>query len=251
MRSYPPFATMSQSVQTGVVKDIFTTSHGRYDFLNHFLSLRRDVAWRRFTVEKMRFPRQGRFLDVATGTADLALEAARRHPLLRVVGIDFVEPMLGVGRKKVQASGMADRITLQAADALHLPFEDRSFDVTAVAFGMRNIPDKLAAVREMARVTVPGGQVMVLEMTFAPAGAFRAIYRFYLTRVLPRLAGLFARNAGAYAYLADSIQGFPSPPSFRELMISAGLADVVYYGLTFGTAYVHIGRVPLSGGASS
>jgi demethylmenaquinone methyltransferase / 2-methoxy-6-polyprenyl-1,4-benzoquinol methylase len=251
MRNYPPFATMSQAVQTGVVKEIFTTAHGRYDFLNHFLSLRRDVGWRRFAVEKMRFPAPGRFLDVATGTADLALEAALRHPLLQVTGVDFAEPMLRIGKKKVQAAGLSQRIALLAADALSLPFADRTFDVTAVAFGMRNIPDKRAALREMARVTVAGGQVMVLEMTFAPAGAFRALYRFYLTRVLPALGRLFAANAGAYSYLADSIQGFPAPQAFRDLMRSAGLTDVVYFGLTFGTAYVHIGRVPHYAGASA
>ena len=250
MRNYPPFATMSQAVQTGVVKEIFTTAHGRYDFLNHFLSLRRDVGWRRFAVQKMRFPAQGRFLDVATGTADLALEAALRHPRLSVTGVDFAEPMLRIGKKKVQAAGLSDRVTLLAGDALSLPFADRSFHVTAVAFGMRNIPDKRAALREMARVTVPGGQVMVLEMTFAPSGAFRGLYRIYLTRVLPGLARLFAANAGAYAYLADSIQGFPGPLAFQDLMRSAGLTDVVYFGLTFGTAYVHIGRVPYSAGAN-
>jgi demethylmenaquinone methyltransferase / 2-methoxy-6-polyprenyl-1,4-benzoquinol methylase len=249
MRNYPPFATMSQATQTNVVKDIFTTAHGRYDFLNHFLSLRRDVGWRRFAVEKMRFSSVGRLLDVATGTADLALEAALRYPRVRVTGIDFAEPMLRIGERKVRAAGLSERITLRAADAVSLPFADHSFDVAAVAFGMRNIPDKRAALREMARVTVPGGQVMVLEMTFAPTGAFRALYRVYLTRVLPGLARLFAANPGAYGYLADSIQGFPAPQAFRDLMRSAGLTDVVYYGLTFGTAYVHIGRVPRSAGA--
>jgi len=235
---------MSPASQTSVVKDIFTTAHRRYDFLNHFLSLRRDVGWRRFAVEKMRFPAQGQFLDIATGTADLALEAAWRHPGLHVTGVDFAEPMLQIGRKKVWENGYADRITLLSADALALPFSDGAFDVTAIAFGMRNIPDKVRALREMRRVTKPGGQVMVLEMTFAPAPAFRAIYRIYLTRILPSMARLFATNGGAYTYLADSIQGFPTPQAFRDLMVKAGLADVAYHGLTFGTAYLHVGRVP-------
>lgn len=242
MRNYPPLKSMSQATQTSVVKDIFTTAHERYDFLNHFLSLRRDVGWRRFTVEKMRFPADGRFLDVATGTADLALEAAARHPRLRVTGVDFARPMLEIGRRKVEDCGLADRITLLLADALALPFPDAVFDVTAIAFGMRNIPDKRAALREMARVTVPGGQVMVLEMTFAPARAFRAIYGIYLSRVLPCMARLLATNGGAYSYLADSIRGFPTPESFRELMSAAGPQDVVYHGLTFGAAYLHVGR---------
>ena len=244
MRSYPRFAAMSQAIQTDVVKDIFTTAHERYDFLNHLLSLRRDIGWRRFVVEKMRFPNPGRLLDVATGTADLALEAALRYPRLRVTGVDFAEPMLEIGRRKVRASGLGDRITLVPEDALALPFPNCSFDVTTVAFGMRNIPDKRAALREMARVTVPGGQVMVLEMTFAPAPVFRSIYRLYLARVLPFMARPFTANAGAYAYLADSIQGFPSPDEFRDLMRSTGLTGVVYHSLTFGAAYLHLGRVP-------
>jgi len=235
---------MSQAGQTSVVKEIFTTAHRRYDFLNHFLSLRRDVGWRRFAVQKMRFPPQGRFLDVATGTADLSLEAAWRYSGVRVTGVDFAEPMLQIGRKKVWAAGLADRITLVSADALALPFPNGAFDVTAIAFGMRNIPDKVRALREMARVTKPGGQVMVLEMTFAPSRAFRAIYRIYLTRILPSVARLFATNAGAYTYLADSIQGFPTPQAFRTLMTTAGLTDVVYHSLTFGAAYLHIGRAP-------
>ena len=251
MRSYPPFATMSQAVQTSVVKDIFTTAHERYDFLNHFLSLRRDVGWRRFTVQKMSFPLRGRFLDVATGTADLALEAACRYPDLSVTGIDFAEPMLQIGRKKARRAGFSARMTLLAGDALALPFADRSFDVTAIAFGMRNIPDKVAALREMARVTVPGGQVMVLEMTFAPSRAFRSLYGLYLARVLPAVGRLLAANTGAYSYLADSIRGFPAPAAFRDIMTSAGLTEVIYHSLTFGAAYLHIGRVPRAAGASA
>jgi demethylmenaquinone methyltransferase/2-methoxy-6-polyprenyl-1,4-benzoquinol methylase len=242
---------MSQAGQTRVVKDIFTTAHDRYDFLNHLLSLRRDVGWRRFTVDKMRFPAQGRFLDVATGTADLALEAAWRHPGLRVTGIDFAEPMLEIGRKKARGGSVADRVTLLFGDALALPFPDGSFDVSAIAFGMRNIADKLVALREMARVTVPGGQVMVLEMTFAPARMFRAIYGIYLTRVLPWVAELFATNSGAYSYLADSIKSFPTPRPFGDLMTAAGLDHVVYFSLTFGAAYLHIGRRPLAAGANT
>jgi demethylmenaquinone methyltransferase / 2-methoxy-6-polyprenyl-1,4-benzoquinol methylase len=235
---------MSQADQTGAVKDIFTTAHDRYDFLNRLLSLRRDVGWRGFAVEKMRFPPQGRFLDVATGTADLALAAARRYPGIHVTGIDFAEPMLAIGRRKLLARGLSDRITLVPGDALALPFPSGSFDVTAIAFGMRNIPDKDKALREMSRVTKTGGQVMVLEMTFAPAPMFRLIYGAYLTGVLPRIARLFASNGGAYAYLADSIRSFPNPRAFRDIMASAGLTEVAYHGLTFGAAYLHIGRTP-------
>lgn len=246
-RRYPPVARMSAAGQTAVVQDIFTTVHGRYDFLNHLLSLRRDVGWRDAAVSRMRFPRTRRFLDVATGTADLAIAAVRRWPGISAVGVDFAAPMLEVGRRKLREAGLEGRIGLQEADALRLPFPDRSFDVTAVAFGMRNIPDKLGALREMARVTVPGGQVMVLEMTFAPTPLFRPLYHFYLVRLLPRLARLFAQNGAGYRYLSDSIRAFPAPAAFAVTMREAGLRGVTWHGLTFGSAYLHVGLVP--GGA--
>ncbi len=235
---------MTADGQTGVVRDIFTTVHGRYDFLNHLLSLRRDVGWRNVAIKRMRFPRTRRFLDVATGTADLAIAAARRYPGVNVVGVDFAAPMLEVGKRKVREAGLSGRIELLEGDALALPFPDRSFDVTAVAFGMRNIPDKIRALREMARVTAPGGQVMVLEMTFAPDLLFRPLYGFYLGRVLPRLARLFAQNGATYFYLGDSIRHFPAPPALAGLMRQAGLKSVSWHRLTFGTAYLHVGRTP-------
>jgi demethylmenaquinone methyltransferase / 2-methoxy-6-polyprenyl-1,4-benzoquinol methylase len=243
-KRYPPMAALTRQGHAEVVRDIFTTSHGRYDFLNHLLSLRRDVGWRSVTIERMRFARTRRFLDVATGTADLAIAAARRWPGIGVTGVDFAAPMLDVGRRKVKAAGLERRIELQEGDAMSLPFPDASFDVTAVAFGLRNIPDRLGALREMKRVTVPGGQVMVLEMTFAPARAFRPLYGAYLRRILPAVARIFARNPRTYYYLADSIRHFPAPQALSDLMRQAGLGPVNYQGLTFGTAYLHIGRVP-------
>jgi demethylmenaquinone methyltransferase/2-methoxy-6-polyprenyl-1,4-benzoquinol methylase len=225
-----------------VVSEIFTTAHTRYDFLNHLLSLRRDVGWRECAVRRMRFSRTGRLLDVATGTADLAIAASRRHPGVSITGVDVAEPMLREARRKLRARGLDGRVILLKADARDLPFPPGSFDVTAVAFGMRNIPDKVSALREMARVTVRGGQVMVLEMSFAPARAFRGLYGLYLTRVLP-LAGLLSPNPAAYAYLADSIRGFPAPDAFAALMRQAGLCEVRHSSLSFGTAYLHTGRV--------
>jgi demethylmenaquinone methyltransferase/2-methoxy-6-polyprenyl-1,4-benzoquinol methylase len=241
---YPLVAEMTAEDQTGVVKDIFTTVHGRYDFLNHLLSLRRDVGWRDVAIKRMRFPKTRYFLDIATGTADLAIAAALRYP---EVSVDFAAPMLEVGRRKIRDAGLDGRIALLEGDALALPFPDRSFDVSAVAFGMRNIPDKIRALKEMSRVTVPGGQVMVLEMTFAPDPLFRPLYSFYLGQVLPRLARLFARNGATYFYLGDSIRHFPAPPELASLMRQAGLESVSWHRLTFGTAYLHVGRVPGGG----
>ena len=168
---YPPVTGIGRDEHVGMVREIFTTVPGRYDFLNRVLSLRRDVAWRRFAVRKMRFFDTFHLLDVATGTADLAIEAARMHPAIRVTGIDFISEMLAPGRKKVALRGLAGRIRLLQADALGLPFPDGSFDAVGIAFGIRNIPDRLAALREMRRVLVPGGRVYVLEMNAPGTGS--------------------------------------------------------------------------------
>jgi demethylmenaquinone methyltransferase/2-methoxy-6-polyprenyl-1,4-benzoquinol methylase len=240
-RGYPSVKEATDQERIGMVKEIFSTVTDRYDFLNHFLSLRRDVAWRRFTVRKMVFSRTGRFLDVATGTADLAIAAARKHPLIRVTGIDFVREMLKVGKTKVSRRGLGGRIQLMQGDALCLPFQDNTFDVAGIAFGVRNIPDRLGALREMTRVVIPGGQVMVLEMTFTPNWFSKLLYRTYLNRILPRVARRFSLNPSAYRYLADSIMNFPSPEEFLEMMARAGLIDVKKHKLTFGATYLYAG----------
>lgn len=240
-RGYPSVKEATDQQRIGMVKEIFSTVTGQYDFLNHFLSLRRDVAWRRYAVRKMVFSRTGRFLDVATGTADLAITAARKHRSIGVTGIDFVKEMLDVGKAKVTRKGLGGRIQLMQGDALCLPFQDNTFDVAGIAFGVRNIPDRLGALREMTRVVIPGGQVMVLEMTFTPNWFSRLIYRTYLNRVLPRIAKRFSLNPSAYHYLADSIMNFPSPEEFLEMMAHAGMVDVKKHKLTFGAAYLYEG----------
>src|SRR5208337_1247350 len=156
-KKYPSVREVTDEERILMVKEIFSTVTTRYDFLNHFLSLRRDIAWRRFTVRKMRFSGTHRFLDVATGTADLALGAALKYPGVFVVGLDFMEEMLHEGQAKIARKGLSGRIQLLRGDALALPFPDDSFDVAGMAFGIRNIPDKARALAEMARVVVPGG----------------------------------------------------------------------------------------------
>jgi demethylmenaquinone methyltransferase/2-methoxy-6-polyprenyl-1,4-benzoquinol methylase len=243
-KEYPPVSGMTPSEQVGLVREVFTTIPRRYDFLNRFFSLRRDVAWRRFAARKMRFFKTARFLDVATGTADLAVETVRRHPSVRVAGLDFVREMMAVGRRKILRRRMADRICLIQGDALFLPFDDNAFDVAAIAFGIRNIPDRGRALAEMKRVVVPGGQVMVLEMNFPRHPLFRRFYDLYLNHLMPRLARLFSRNAAAYNYLGDSIKEFPSPDSFVRLMAQAGLTEIEKYSLTLGITYLYIGLKP-------
>ncbi|MBA4389922.1 MAG: bifunctional demethylmenaquinone methyltransferase/2-methoxy-6-polyprenyl-1,4-benzoquinol methylase UbiE [Syntrophus sp. (in: bacteria)] len=241
---YPSVKTVTDEERIGMVKEIFSTITGKYDFLNHFLSLRRDVAWRRFTIKKMRFFKTNRFLDAACGTGDLSIGAALKYPKISVVGIDFVLEMIKAGKNKVEKKGLSEKIALMHGDALALPSCDSTFDVTGMAFGIRNIPDRRQALREMLRVTVPGGQVMILEMTFMRNRLFRILYYVYLNYLLPLFAKVFSTNPAAYYYLADSIMNFPTPEEFAKIMEETGMTEVEKYPLTFGITWLHIGKKP-------
>lgn len=246
-KNYPPVTGIGRNEHIGMVREIFKAVPGRYDFLNHLLSLRRDIAWRRFAVRKMRFFDTFHLLDVATGTADLAIEAARSHPEIRVTGIDFIAEMLAPGRKKVEQRGLSERIRLLQADAMELPFPDGSFDAAGIAFGIRNIPDRLAALREMRRILVPGGRVYVLEMNAPQNRLWRRFFAPYLNRVLPGIARLFSQNPAAYLYLVDSITHFPPPPAFLAMMEEAGFCSRERYSLTHGITSLYIGQRPKNG----
>ena len=240
-KRYPPVAGIGRDEHIGMVREVFATVPAYYDFLNHLLSLRRDVAWRRFAARKMRFFDTFRLLDVATGTADLAIEAARRHPNIRVTGVDFVREMLAAARQKIASRGLGDRIRLLQADAMALPFSDGSFDAVGIAFGIRNMPDRLGALREMRRVLFPGGRIFVLEMNFPRNRFAQRFFDPYLKRLLPAVARLFSGNPAAYRYLADSIFHFPAPQAFLGLMEEAGFRDLKRRSLTLGITSLCIG----------
>jgi demethylmenaquinone methyltransferase/2-methoxy-6-polyprenyl-1,4-benzoquinol methylase len=241
---YPSVKKVSDTERIGMVKEIFSTITGKYDFLNHLLSLRRDVVWRRFAIKKMRFFRTNRFLDVACGTGDLSINACLKHRHIKAFGVDFVFPMVMVGKKKIEKKGLSGQLNFMQGNALRLPFHDDAFDVTGMAFGIRNIPDRTKALREMLRVTVPGGQIMILEMTFIQNRFFKLFYYIYLNYLLPLMAKVFSKNAAAYYYLADSIMNFPSPEEFAKIMQDTGMSEVKIYPLTFGITYLFIGKKP-------
>ena len=241
-KEYPSVQDMSDDQRIGIVKDIFASVTDKYDFLNRFLSGWRDVAWRKRTVQEMNFFNTNRFLDVATGTGDLALDCADTYPDVNVTGVDFVQEMVDNGLKKVENQNLKERVMLKWGDATNLEFDDNSFDVTAIAFGIRNIPDKEKAFSEMNRIIVPNGQVMVLELTTPEPGFWRNIYSFYLNGVLPKLAKWFTKNPAAYEYLADSIMNFPTRREFLTLMKSMGLKNCKAIPLTFGVCTLYIGN---------
>jgi demethylmenaquinone methyltransferase/2-methoxy-6-polyprenyl-1,4-benzoquinol methylase len=216
----------------------------RYDRLNRILSLGIDRRWRRRTVAALELDPGARVLDVATGTADLALEIARQVPASSIVGIDPSQGMLAIGRAKAAAAGVEGSVHLEVGDAQELPFETASFDGVAIAFGIRNVPDRLRGLREMARVTRPGGRVAILEIS-EPRGLSPLAVgaRFYCRTLLPWIGGLLS-GSRQYRYLQRSMAAFPPPAEFGALMEQAGLKVLRIQAMTFGASHLYVGQVP-------
>jgi len=220
------------------VRDMFTAIAPRYDFLNHVLSLNIDRRWRRRAVARLAWEARpgGTYLDVCAGTMDLAAELARRAGFCgSVVGADFVVPMLARGRTK------AARAVPVAADALTLPFPDASFDGAMVGFGLRNLADLDAGLRETARVLKPGARFVVLEFTTPRSAPLRAVYLFYFRRVLPVVGRVVSKHTDAYTYLPESVLAFPDADAFAARFTAAGFHDVHYDVLTGGICALHHG----------
>jgi len=214
----------------------------RYDFLNHFLSANRDRGWRTETVAAAGAKPGDRVLDVCTGTGDLALEWARTlGPSSEVVGTDFCEPMVRIGREKSRGT----RVRLGVADTLRLPFRDGRFEAVTVGFGIRNVADLGAGVREMARVVRPGGRVVILEFTQPSNPAFRFLYYVYFLLLLPLLGNLVSGSRqNAYGYLPRSVLSFPDRGRLCRIMEEAGLRSVKVHDLSLGIVTVHVGVKP-------
>ena len=220
------------------VRQMFAQIAPRYDLLNRVLSLGVDRAWRRAAAEEALLLDPERVLDVATGTADFALELARRAPASEVVGCDFVPEMLEIGRRKARERHL--KVHLELGDALALPYSDASFDALTCAFGFRNFADYPRALSEFWRVLRPGGRLVILE--FPPPGKtlLGALFRLYFEQILPRVGGLISGNPQAYRYLPASVLAFPKPARLADLMVAAGF-QTGYRLLTFGVAALHVG----------
>lgn len=221
---------------------MFGSIAGRYDLLNRVLSLGLDAAWRREAVRVAVAGRPRRILDVATGTADVALGLKKAAPQARVVGVDFAEPMLAIGRGKAARAGLD--IALEYGDGTDLPYGDESFDVVTIAYGLRNFADRDAGLREFQRVLVPGGTLVVLEFPPPRTGPVGRLFRLYFRRVLPVIGGLVSGNSSAYAYLPRSVLAFPSPHELAVAMRDAGFGEVRYKLQTLGISALHVGVKP-------
>jgi demethylmenaquinone methyltransferase / 2-methoxy-6-polyprenyl-1,4-benzoquinol methylase len=211
----------------------------RYDLVNRVISLGIDQSWRRKTVHALALEPGHRVLDLATGTADLAIQVARTEPSVTVVGLDPSSKMLEVGRAKVERAELSARVTLVQGDAQALPFETASVDSVCIAFGIRNVPDRGKALREMARVTRPGGRIAILELSEPRGGLLGALARFHIHSVVPYVGALLS-GVKEYQYLQRSIAAFPPADEFRALMASSDLNVLAVHPLTFGVCHLYV-----------
>lgn len=235
------------------VREMFGRIAPRYDLLNHLLSFSLDRLWRRRTAKRfLHILRRAdaRVLDICCGTGDLAFALARARRKARapaeeascasVVGSDFVEAMLERAREKAREGGYG--AVFAAADALHLPFANASFDLVTTAFGFRNLVNYEQGLREIARVLKQGGEVGILEFTEPGSGPLAGVFRFYFRKILPRIGGAISGSSEAYAYLPSSVAKFPSPAELAALMEKSGFGDVHVRSWNFGSVILHTAR---------
>jgi demethylmenaquinone methyltransferase/2-methoxy-6-polyprenyl-1,4-benzoquinol methylase len=232
------------------VREMFADIATRYDLLNHLLSVNIDRRWRRLVAKKLyatlpsiRFSagRDGRILDVACGTGDLAFTLFESGSA-NVVGIDFCRPMLEIAR--VKASRRSLKVPFIEGDALELPFLDGTFEAATIAFGLRNLTSVEAGFKELLRVLKPGGRLAVLEFSRPGTPVLGSLFKIYFTKVLPVFGGLISGSRSAYEYLPDSVSRFPDQKELASLMNDAGFEDISFQNLTGGIAALHLGTRP-------
>ncbi|HVZ56927.1 MAG TPA: bifunctional demethylmenaquinone methyltransferase/2-methoxy-6-polyprenyl-1,4-benzoquinol methylase UbiE [Chitinophagaceae bacterium] len=228
------------------VAQMFNRIARRYDFLNRLLSAGIDRTWRRRAVDLLKHEPHDRILDVASGTADMAILAARRLGTRQITGIDISEQMLELGRKKVEKEGFANVITLQTGDSETINFPSGTFDAVLVAFGVRNFENLHAGLQEMLRVLKPGGRLVVLEFSKPRNALARGLYNLYMGALAPELAGWFSRDKKAYQYLNKSALAFPDRGDFVDILNRVGYLDTSYKPLSLGICCIYSGRKPVS-----
>jgi demethylmenaquinone methyltransferase/2-methoxy-6-polyprenyl-1,4-benzoquinol methylase len=223
------------------VSEMFSRIAGRYDLMNGLMTLGMHHSWRRAAARQTIASPDGPALDLATGTADLALELRELHPHRDVIAADFSLGMLREARGKVKDVGAAERVRLVAADALGLPFADRTFACVTSAFLLRNLADLRQGLAEMRRVTRPGGRVVALEISQPRLPGFHTLFRLYFHQIVPLVGGLVAGDREAYTYLPQSVDRFLTPPELAALMGEVGLRAVKVQSLGLGTVTIHSG----------
>ncbi len=220
---------------------MFNAIAKKYDFLNCFLSMGIDKWWRRKAIGELNVLQPQCVLDVATGTADMALMIHKVLNPQQLIGIDISEGMLNVGRKKIAQKQLNNKIILQLADSEVLPFENEKFDAITVAFGVRNFENLEQGLQEMQRVLKPSGKIVVLEFSKPKTTIFKWLYQLYMRSVTPNVGRLISKNKEAYQYLNNSVQAFPEGDTFVQILQSVGLKQVYKKTLSFGICTIYVG----------
>lgn len=233
--------TANEVAHSNAVREMFSGIAGRYDLLNHVLSVNIDKRWRRLVRENLAdilADENALVLDVACGTGDLSIELAS-HAKAKIIGTDFCRPMLKIADEKTGRAALP--VPYLEADAMQLSFADESFDAVTIAFGLRNLSNFRDGLAELRRILKPGGKLVVLEFSTPLVPGFKSLFNLYFTKILPRIGGLVSGSRGAYEYLPDSVSKFPDQKNLVKMMMEAGFADVTYRNLTGGIAAIHSG----------
>ncbi len=223
------------------VAEMFNDIAFRYDFLNRFLSVGIDIRWRKKAIGFLKDIHPQQVLDVATGTADVALLTYKMLRPKKIIGIDISEGMLDFGRKKIEQAGLQHSIELQLGDSEKINFADNSFDAITVAFGVRNFENLEKGLKEMYRVLKPGGRAVILEFSKPKQTAFKSVYKLYMNIIAPGFGKMFAKNKDAYQYLNGSIQAFPEGETFLNIMNEAGFTQTHLQTLSLGICTIYCG----------
>jgi demethylmenaquinone methyltransferase/2-methoxy-6-polyprenyl-1,4-benzoquinol methylase len=231
-------ANLTGKARADYVQAMFGRVAKRYNLMNRLMTMGQDMSWRRFVVQQAKLPANGKLLDLATGTGDIAFEALKAVPSLQAVGADFSLPMMHVG----QTLPMGDRVGWAGADALQLPFPDETFDAVTSGFLVRNVIDIPRTFVEQLRVLKPGGRVVVLDSSPPPHNWRRPFILIHLKYIIPLLGRLLSSDASAYQYLPESTQAFKTPEELADIMRKAGVRNVQYKTFMMGTMAVHWGE---------
>lgn len=223
------------------VAEMFDSISGKYDFLNHFLSLGIDIRWRKKAIKMLADLQPKQILDIATGTGDFAIESLKLHPE-KVIGVDISEGMLNVGREKMKKRGYSDIIDMQSGDSENLHFDNNKFDAVIVAFGVRNFENLEKGLSEMNRVLRPGGRAIILEFSKPTVFPFKQLYNFYFRWILPKIGKVVSKDNAAYTYLPESVNEFPFGNDFLRILEKTGYKNTKCKPLTLGISSIYVGE---------
>ena len=235
------FETVPEGEKAGRVQGVFNSVASNYDIMNDVMSMGIHRIWKNAMMDWLA-PRSGqKLLDVAGGTGDVSFKFLKRAGSGHATVLDLTEPMLIEGRKRAEAESMQDNLDWVVGDAMALPFEDNSFDVYTISFGIRNVTRPQDALNEAYRVLRPGGRLMVLEFSQLPNAAMQKAYDLYSFNVIPKMGKMIANDSESYQYLVESIRNFPDQETFLEMLRVAGFANAKYRNMTMGIAALHSG----------